>query len=254
MSGRLTGRVAVVTGASRGIGAAIARAYAAEGATVVITSRKQEALERAATAINTDFPGSAVPRACHVGHTDSIGAFIAAIWDEVGAVDVLVNNAGTNPYFGPLLGTSFSAWDKTFEVNLKGPFEMTRQVAQRWVREKRGGAVVNVASVLGVTSAPLQGVYGMTKAALLSMTRTFAHELGAAGIRVNAIAPGLVETRLAQAIIGSPEIRARFTERSPLGRHAQPEEIAGLAVYLGSDESSYVTGQVICVDGGYTAV
>lgn len=253
MTGRLDGRLAIVTGASRGIGAAIARAFAREGARVVITSRKQAALDAIAEAINREFPGSVFPRACHVGQLPQIGPFVEAVSAELGLVEILVNNAGTNPYFGPLLGAQWSAWDKTFEVNLKGPFEITRHVVQRLIAAKRPGSVVNVASVFGHTAAPLQGVYGMTKAALISLTKTLSKEVGAAGIRVNAIAPGLVATRLAGAIIASPEMTRFFTERSALGRYAQPEEIAGAAVYLASTESSFVTGQTIFVDGGFSA-
>jgi len=248
---RLHDTVAVVTGASRGIGAAIARAFAAEGARVVVASRKAEPLAAAAEAINADFPGAAVARACHMGHAGEVSALFEWAEANVGPVGALVNNAATNPHFGPLLSVTEAQWDKTFEVNLKGYFEATRQLVRRCQEAGRPGAVVNLASIAGLGAAPLQGVYGMTKAAVIAMTRTLAYELGSAGIRVNAIAPGLVETRFASALTGSPDVLQMYTSRCALGRIAKPEEIAGLAVFLASNESRYVTGQVIRVDGGY---
>ena len=169
-----------------------------------------------------------------------------------GKVDILVNNAGTNPYFGPLIEAPEAAWDKTFEVNLKGYFWTTREVARHLVDRGAPGAIVNVSSVNGLRAAPLQGVYGMTKAAVISMTRTFALELGPARIRVNAIAPGLVDTRLASAIVKDDSLSQEWLKRTPLGRVATPDEIASAALYLASDASSYVTGEVLVVDGGTT--
>ncbi len=162
-----------------------------------------------------------------------------------------MNGAGTNPYFGPLLMAERAAWDKTFDVNLRGPFEMSRRFATRLLATQRGGSIVNIASIFGQASAPLQGIYGMTKAALISLTQTMAAELGPAGIRVNAICPGLVDTRLAAAIVGDDGLSRMYTERAALGRYAQPEEIAGLALYLASDESSYLTGEAVTIDGGF---
>ena len=181
---------------------------------------------------------------CHTGDMDAIAAF----WDQVGAVDILVNNAATNPYFGPMMGSDWGAWDKTFQVNLKGPFEMTRHFARRC---EGLGSVIFVSSVYGMTAAPGQGIYSMTKAALISLTRTLAVELGPS-IRVNALAPGLVETRFAQAILNNDEERARFTDRAALGRVATPDEVAGAAVFLASEDARFVTGQTLAVDGGYT--
>lgn len=248
---RLESRIAIVTGASRGIGQAIARAYAAEGATVVIASRRAPGIEAAADGINADFPGAVIPRVCHTGDTDAVASLVTWVRDELGVPDVLVNNAGTNPYFGPMLGTSWPAWDKTFEVNLKGAFEATRHVAQGLIEAGKPGSIINIASILGHTAAPLQGVYGMTKAAMMSMTRTLAKELGGYGIRVNAIAPGVVDTKLAAIMVETPEIMNVYNQRSALGRPAQPDEMAGTALWLASDESAYVTGQTIFVDGGY---
>ena len=152
-----------------------------------------------------------------------------------------------------MINTPWPAWDKTFEVNLKGSFEVSRQAGRRLIDAGRPGSVIFVASVVGMVGAPFQGVYAMTKAAMISMTKTLAAEWGSSGIRVNAIAPGLVETRFAAALLQNPALKAWFTDRSPLGRHAQPEEITGLMVHLASDESSFTTGQVFPVDGGFTS-
>ncbi len=253
MANRMDGKIALVTGGGRGIGASIAEAFAGEGARVVIASRKIEELTATAERINAKHPGAVVPRACHVGSPDAIAALVDWVVGEVGLPNVVVNNAATNPYFGPLMNVDWSAWDKTFEINLKGYFEVTRQVARRLLERNLPGSVVNVASINGVRGAPMQGVYGMTKAAVISMTQTFAVELGRARIRVNAIVPGLVETKLAAGLVKNPELTKHFTDRAALGRYAQPDEIAPLVVYLAADESSYVTGQAFAIDGGWTA-
>jgi NAD(P)-dependent dehydrogenase (short-subunit alcohol dehydrogenase family) len=252
MAKRLEGKLTLVTGGSRGIGAAIAGAFAREGARVVIASRKQAGLDQVAAEINAKYKDSVIPRACHVGHADQVQGLFDFIDAELGALDVLVNNAGTNPYFGPMLGISEELFDKTFQVNLKGVFEPTRCAVAKWTGEEKQGAIVSIASIAGIQAAPLQGVYGMTKAAIISMTKTLAVELGTLGIRINAIAPGLIDTRLSAALTGSPEIVKIFTDHTALKRYGQAGEIAEMAVYLGSDESSFVTGQTFCVDGGYT--
>lgn len=252
-SGRLSGRIALVTGASRGIGEAIARRFAEEGATVVIVSRRQDAIEATARELSELTGGAVIGQACHVGKADQLEALLSwmASDEGPGLPDVLVNNAATNPYFGPLLDTPEAAWEKTMEVNLKGPFVLFQAVARALITAGRAGSVVNISSISGLGAAPLQGIYGMTKAAMNSMTWTLAAELGTQNIRVNAIAPGLVQTKLASALTDTPEMSRMYTDQAAQRRYGQPSEIADLAVYLASDESSYMTGQVIRVDGGY---
>ena len=180
------------------------------------------------------------------------GAAMALSDDRHAAVDVLVNNAATNPYFGPMIDIGESAFDKTFEVNVKGYFTAAREVIRHLQARRAPGSIVNIASVAGLRAAPFQGVYGMTKAAVISMTQTLAFEVGGQGIRVNAIAPGLIETRFAAAIVTNEELHRRVVERTPLGRHGQPAELVGAALYLASDASSYVNGHTLVVDGGMT--
>lgn len=247
----LEGRVAIVTGASRGIGEAIAKAFATHGARVMLAARKLEGLEAVAESIRSEG-GEASAMACHMGKDEDTKALVRATIERFGKVDVLVNNAATNPHFGPLLTADEGAWAKTFEVNLQGSFRLAREVASHLIERNAGGSIINVASVAGLASAPLQGIYGMTKAALVSMTRTLAFELGPSGIRVNAIAPGLVETRFAGALVSNPEIVERIVSRTPLGRYAKPSEIAGGALYLASDAASFVTGHTLVIDGGMT--
>lgn len=247
----LQGKVALVTGASRGIGEAIAVAYARSGAKVMLASRKIEGLEAVASRIRAEG-GEAAAMACHTGREQDVVALVAATVERFGKVDVLVNNAATNPHFGPMLTADDGAWRKTFEVNVEGYFKLAREVVRHLTSRDAKGSIVNVASVAALAAAPLQGVYGMTKAAVVSMTRTLAFELGPSGIRVNAIAPGLVKTRFADALVSNPDIVQRITDRTPLGRYATPDEIAGAALYLASDAASFVTGHVLVVDGGLT--
>lgn len=247
----LKDHVALITGASRGIGAAIAARFAEAGAKVVLVARKPEALQATAAAIES-AGGEALAVAAHTGKTDDVRHAIAEAVKRFGKVDILVNNAATNPYFGPMLDIEASAWDKTFEVNLKGYFYAAREVISHLQQRNAPGSIVNVASIAGVRAAPLQGVYGMTKAAIISMTQTLAQEVGSSNIRVNAIAPGLVETRFASALLQSEDIVKHVTGRSALGRHAQPDEIAGAALFLAAPASSYVTGHTLVVDGGTT--
>ncbi|MBI4560040.1 MAG: glucose 1-dehydrogenase [Candidatus Hydrogenedentes bacterium] len=247
----LSGKVAIVTGASRGIGEAIARGMSSSGATVVLASRKQEALDAVAEAIQ-GAGGQALAIACHTGQAAAIDALFSRVEQELGRVDVLVNNAATNPYFGPVVEATEAVFDKTFEVNVKGYFLMAQRAAKFMVAQ-RSGSIINIASIAGISPPLMQAIYAMTKAAVIMMTKAFAKEMGGAGVRCNAICPGLTETRFAKVLIDTPEILHAFVERTALGRHAQPSEIVGAALYLASDASSYTTGAVITVDGGYLA-
>ncbi|MCX5757069.1 MAG: glucose 1-dehydrogenase [Candidatus Hydrogenedentes bacterium] len=244
----LKGRIVVITGASRGIGEAVARGMAEYGAAVVLAARNMPGLEPVAQAIN-DSGGRALAVSCHTGKPDQIAALFERVRTEFGRIDVLVNNAATNPYFGPVIDAPESVFDKTFEVNVKGYFLMSQHAARMMVAQG-GGSIINIASIVGVSPSPLQGVYAMTKAAVISMTKAFAKELGGAGVRCNAICPGLTETKFARVLLDTPEIYQIFLRDLPMGRHAQPSEMVGAAVYLASDASSYTTGAVIACDGG----
>lgn len=250
-SNLLADKVVIVTGGSRGIGQAIAGACLDAGARVVIASRKQADLDR--TAAELAGRGEIAAVACHTGKAEDVDALFAAAIAKFGRVDGAVNNAATNPYFGPLIDTPDAAIDKTVEVNVKGYLYVARALVKH--ARARGGAaaLVNLASVAGLRAAPMQGIYGATKAAVISLTQTLAFELGGSGVRVNAIAPGLVETKFASAIVGNPMLRDHVVKRTPLARHGQPDEIAGAAVYLLSDASSFTTGSVLVADGGLTA-
>ena len=247
----LSGRVALVTGASRGIGAAIAGTLAAYGATVFVSSRKREACEEVVARIR-DAGGEAEALACHIGEPDSIGEAFRRIDERHGRLDILVNNAATNPYFGPALDMDLAAFQKTVDVNIRGYFWASVEAGRR-MRSQGRGAIVNVASVNGVRPMDGQLVYSMTKAAIINMTQGLAKECGRHGIRVNALLPGITETRFATALHGNPKVRAMVEGLLPLGRIAQPGEMAGAVLYLVSDAASYTTGTSLVVDGGWLA-
>lgn len=245
---QLNEKVAIVTGASRGLGSAIAEGLAEQGARVVLSSRKQEDLEREAARLNERFPNSAVAIAAHAGRPDDLQRLVDQTMDRMGRIDILVNNAGTNPYFGPLIDAELSVWDKTFEVNLRGYFHLTQLVHRAWMGE-HGGAVLNIASTGGLRPSLGLGVYDVTKAGVIMLTRQLARELGGR-VRVNCIAPGLFRTRFAEALWSNESIMERVVQGNPFGRIGEPAEIAGAAVFLVSPAASYVNGQVLVIDGG----
>jgi len=247
----LSGKTALVSGASRGIGEAIARLLATHGAHVICTSRKVEACELVAQAIRDDG-GTAEAHALHVGDPDAIEALFATLDASARAPDLLVNNAAANPYFGPMLDMDLASYEKTVSVNLRGYFWTSVQAARR-MRDKGGGAIVNIASVNAKRSAPGQGIYSMTKAGIVNMTEGFAKELAPHGIRVNAVLPGLTDTKFASSIIADAKLMAMMIRMIPLARVAQPSEIAPAVLYLCSEAASYVTGISLPVDGGYLA-
>ena len=247
----LKGKVALVTGASRGIGEGIATLLAEAGAELVLASRKIEGLEVVKAKIE-QAGGKAHAVACNTGNLDQIGHLMGEVKRRCGRLDILVNNAAANPHFGPMVDAEEWAWDKINDVNLKGPFFMIKH-GVALMKEGGGGAIVNVASVNGVRPALFQGVYSVTKAALISMTQAFAKELAADNIRVNALLPGLTDTRFASAITGDEGIMKHVTGQIPAGRIADPSEMAGAVLYLVSDGASYVTGSSLIVDGGMLA-
>ena len=245
----LTGKIALVTGASRGIGAEAARLLARQGARLIISSRKQEGCEEVAQSIR-DEGGKACARACHIGDMDQIKATFNYIRKEYGRLDVLVNNAATNPYYGPIADTDLGAFTKTVEVNLRGYFFMSAN-ACKLMQEHGGGSIINVASVDGVKPGDKRGIYSITKGAIISMTKGFALECGADNIRVNAVLPGLVDTRFAGALTGNEELLNNWLQKMPLRRCARPDEIAGAILFLASPASGFATGACLTVDGGY---
>ncbi|MGH9186224.1 MAG: SDR family oxidoreductase [Acidimicrobiales bacterium] len=239
---RLDGKVALITGASRGIGRAIAASFADAGASVMLSSRRQDALDEAAAAIG----GDTATFAANAGEPDQAEACVAATVERFGGLDILVNNAGTNPYMGPSIDIDLARYDKTFQVNLRGPLVWT-QAACRAAMAERGGSVVNISSVGALAIEPAIGVYNTTKAALIYLTRTLAAELGPK-VRVNAIAPGLVKTDMARALWEPAE--QLLAQRAPLGRLGEPEDIAAAALFLVSDAAAWITGHTLVVDGG----
>jgi NAD(P)-dependent dehydrogenase (short-subunit alcohol dehydrogenase family) len=247
---QLTDKIAVVTGASRGIGEAIAKILAEYGAHVVVTSRKVESCQTVVEAI-TRAGGSAEAFPCHVGEMADISKLFAYLREKHGKLDILVNNAAANPYFGHILDTDLAAFQKTVDVNIRGYFFMSGE-GGKLMKETGGGSIINTASVNGLQPGPMQGIYSITKAAVISMTKAFAKECGPLGIRCNALLPGITKTKFAGALFTNKDIYAEAMSRTSLGRHAEPEEMAATVLYLASAASSYTTGECIVVDGGVT--
>jgi len=246
----LTGRIALVTGASRGIGEAIARLLAEQGAHVIVSSRKLDDCRTVADDIKANG-GSAEPFACHIGEMSQITAVFEYIRAAHGKLDILINNAAANPYFGHILDTPVDAFNKTVDVNLRGYFYMSVEGA-KLMRDNGGGCIVNTASVNGIRPGMAQGIYSISKAAVISMTKAFAQECAPFNIRVNALLPGLTKTKFAGALFQQESIYKSAIAQIPLRRHAEPDEMAGTVLYLVSDAASYVTGECVVVDGGFT--
>lgn len=246
----LSGKVAVVTGASKGIGEAIAKIYGAAGATVVVSSRKKEAVEVVANAIVKNG-GKAMAVACHMGNMQDIDHLVKETLSVFGNVDIVVNNAATNPVFGPVVDTDETAFDKIMNVNVKGPFELSKKF-YAVMKEKKSGSIINISSIGGLRPEPGLGIYSMSKAALISLTKVIAKEWGGDNIRANVICPGLIKTKFSEALWNDDKIMHTMMKMLPIKRVGTPEEIAALALYLAADESAYCTGSVFTADGGFT--
>ena len=247
----LTGKIALVTGASRGIGEAIAKLLAEQGAHVLVSSRKIEGCQAVADAI-VDAGGKAEALPCHIGNMEEIERVFAQIRQQYGRLDILVNNAATNPYFGHILDTDLGAFQKTLDVNIRGYFFMSVE-AGKLMREQGGGCIVNTASINALQPGVGQGIYSITKAAVVNMTKAFAKECAQFNIRVNALLPGLTKTKFAGALFSHEDIYKTAVDHIPMHRHAEPEEMAGTVLYLVSNASSFTTGECVVVDGGMTS-
>ena len=244
----LTGKVALITGASRGIGQAIAETYAAAGAKVVLASRKQSSLDGVANVIRRNG-GEALAVAAHTGSDIAVAELVDRATEAYGGIDIVVNNAATNPHFGPILTADDSHWQKIMDVNVMGYFRVAKACAAS-MKARGGGKIINMASVAGKTPAPGMGIYCVSKAAVLMLTQVLAVELAADNIQVNVIAPGFVKTRFSQAIWDNPQLNEAVVRSIPQKRMAEVEELTGLALYLASPASSFMTGATLVIDGG----
>ncbi len=245
----LNGKIALVTGASRGIGEGIAKLLAAYGAHVIVSSRKLEGCQSVVDAI-IDKGGKAEAIPCHIGELKQIEFLFEKIEEQHGQLDILVNNAATNPYFGHIVDTDPSVFQKTVDVNIRGYF-FASSLGAKLMKKHDGGAIVNVASINGVIPGHFQGIYSITKAAVISMTKAFAKECAEFNVRVNALLPGATDTKFASTLVNNPDILKQVMQHVPMQRIAEPEEMAGAVLYLVSNASSYTTGTCLNVDGGY---
>jgi dehydrogenase/reductase SDR family member 4 len=248
----LKGQVALVTGGGRGIGKAIARRFAEAGADVVIASRKLENLQATAAEL-AGLPGRGVPIACHVGRLDQVENLIRETESQFGPVDILVNNSATNLGQGPALSVTDEMLDKIVEINIKAALRLVRLTVPKMIERGQGGSIINISSVAGIEPQPGGLLYSFTKAGLIMMTRNWAHEFGPHRIRVNAIAPGLIQTDFSEHFWKNDQFRTQLEQTQPIRRIGQPDEISFAALYLASNEASFVTGQVFVIDGGMTA-
>src|SRR6266478_7530872 len=246
---QLEGKVAIVTGGSRGIGKAIATVFAREGAIAVICGRKQETLD----AVAREIGSRAVPFACHVGKPEDLARLVDRVTRDFGRIDILVNNAATNVAQGPCLEIDDGQFDKMIEVNLKSAFRLIRLIAPGMC-QRGAGSIINVSSISGLRVQAEGMMYSTTKAALIMMTKCYALELGPKGVRVNAIAPGLIQTVLSEYYWKDEKMKSKIVSAQPIQHLGQPAEVAEIALMLSSDKASYLTGQVITVDGGATLV
>ncbi|MGD1841669.1 MAG: glucose 1-dehydrogenase [Thermonemataceae bacterium] len=245
----LKGKVALITGASKGIGEAIAHLYAHQGAKVVVNSRKQEAVDAVAQAIN-EAGGEAIGVAGQIGSEEDLQHVFDQTIAQYGKLDILVNNAATNPVFGPVEETDERAFDKIMAVNVKAPFTLAKQALP--IMEKNGGgSIINMSSIGGVSPEPMLGIYSVSKAALISLTKVLAKEWGQRGIRVNVICPGLIKTKFSEALWRNEKLTQQLLQQLPINRIGVPEDIAGLSLFLASDASAYCTGSVYNADGGF---
>ena len=247
----LDGKIALITGASKGIGEAMARGLAEFGAKVVVSSRKADAVEAVAESFKADgLEASGI--AANMGRAEDIAALVDKVVGVYGGLDILINNAATNPVYGPIQQTDERAFDKIIDVNLKGPHELCKR-AYPVLKDRGGGSIMHISSIGGLTPEKGIGMYSVSKAALISLTKVMAQDWGPDNIRVNAICPGLIKTKFSEALWSDEANLKRFLHSIPLGRLGRADDIAGLAVYLASDASAYCTGGVYMVDGGYAA-
>jgi NAD(P)-dependent dehydrogenase (short-subunit alcohol dehydrogenase family) len=246
----LNNKIAIVTGASKGIGRAIAMSLGRQGATVIVSSRKQDAVDETAKAFR-HLGINATGIACHMGDLDQVHNLVREVDKRYGGLDIIVNNAAINPVFGPVVDTDLSVFDKIMDVNVKGPLELCK-LAYPIMKKRGGGSIINISSIEGLTPGLGLGLYSISKATLIAMTKVLAREWGADHIRANVICPGLVKTKFSEALTSNDKIMKMVMARQALPLVAEPEDIAGLALYLASDASRFCTGAVYTLDGGMT--